>query len=53
VTASPALPTPTAAPTPTPAPGTGAVVYDGRIDVGGGRKLEVKCFGVGAPDDPP
>jgi pimeloyl-ACP methyl ester carboxylesterase len=24
-------------------------VYDGRIDVGGGRKLEVKCFGVGAP----
>jgi pimeloyl-ACP methyl ester carboxylesterase len=49
VTASPALPTPTAAPTPTPAPGTGAVVYDGRIDVGGGRKLEVKCFGVGAP----
>ena len=49
VTASPASPTPTAAPTPTPAPGTGAVVYDGRIDVGGGRKLEVKCFGVGAP----
>ena len=43
VTASPARPTPTAA------PGTGAVVYDGRIDVGGGRKLEVKCFGVGAP----
>jgi len=41
-------PTP-ARPTPTAAPGTGAVVYDGRIDVGGGRKLEVKCFGVGAP----
>lgn len=42
-TASPARPTPTAA------PGTGALVYDGRLDIGGGRKLEVKCFGVGAP----
>ena len=30
-------------------PGPGDVVYSGRIDVGGGRKLEVRCAGVGSP----
>lgn len=42
-----------AAATPTPkqsiTPGPGDVVYSGRIDVGGGRKLEVRCAGVGSP----
>src|SRR5262249_43574719 len=51
-------PTPSASPSDTPAspatapsssPGPGDVVFDGQIDVGSGRKLEVKCVGVGSP----
>lgn len=30
-------------------PGPGDVVYLGRIEIGGGRKLDVRCVGVGAP----
>jgi len=34
---------------PSTTPGPGDVVYSGRIDIGGGRKLEVRCAGVGSP----
>ena len=42
-----AVATPSASPARTPGPGD--VVYSGQIDVGGGRQLQVQCFGVGAP----
>jgi pimeloyl-ACP methyl ester carboxylesterase len=42
-----------AAATPTPktstTPGPGDVVYNGRIDIGGDRSMEVRCVGVGTP----
>ena len=44
---SQAAATPTVRPSTTPGPGD--VVYDGRIDVGNGRKLEVRCVGIGSP----
>jgi len=44
---SAAAATPTARPSTTPGPGD--VVYDGRIDVGGNRKVEVRCVGIGSP----
>ena len=43
------IPQASAAPKPSTTPGPGDVVYSGRIDVGGGRKLEVRCAGVGSP----
>lgn len=39
----------TATPRPSRPPGPGDVVYQGRIDIGGNRSMEVRCVGVGAP----
>jgi pimeloyl-ACP methyl ester carboxylesterase len=46
---APSQATVTSSPVASASPGPGDVVYDGRIDVGGGRKLEVRCVGIGAP----
>ena len=45
--ASQELPSPSAPPSRSPGPGD--VVYKGRIDVGEGRRLDVRCVGVGTP----
>jgi pimeloyl-ACP methyl ester carboxylesterase len=34
---------------PSTTPGPGDVVYRGRIDIGGNRRMEVRCVGVGSP----
>ena len=47
--AAPSQAAATTTPRPSTTPGPGDVVYSGRIDVGGGRQLEVRCAGVGSP----
>ena len=47
--AAPSQAAATTTPKPSTTPGPGDVVYSGRIDVGGGRNLEVRCAGVGSP----
>lgn len=47
--AAPSQAAATPTPKPSSSPGPGDVVYNGRIDIGGGRKLEVRCVGVGTP----
>ena len=47
--AAPSQAAATATPKPSTTPGPGDVVYNGRIDIGGDRSMEVRCVGVGTP----
>jgi pimeloyl-ACP methyl ester carboxylesterase len=47
--AAPSQATATATAKPSTTQGPGDVVYNGRIDIGGGRSMEVRCVGAGSP----